>query len=125
VVDQFNQAILNIIVNASHAIAEVIGDREPEKGRITISTRRDGEAVEIKIADTGGGIPEEIRNRVFEPFFSTKQVGKGTGQGLALAHSAIVKEHDGKIWFESERGRGTTFYIRLPLGVAAAAAAAK
>jgi two-component system NtrC family sensor kinase len=124
VVDQFNQAILNIIVNAAHAIADVIGDSEQQKGRITISTRRDGDSVEIKIADTGGGIPEEIRNRVFEPFFSTKQVGKGTGQGLALAHSAIVKEHDGKIWFDCSE-IGTTFYIRLPLTVAVAAITAK
>jgi PAS domain S-box-containing protein len=122
VVDHFNQAMLNIIVNAAHAIGDVIGDREQIKGRIAITTRRDGDAVVIQVADTGGGIPEEIRSRVFEPFFSTKQVGKGTGQGLALAHSAIVKEHEGKIWFESEAGKGTTFYIRLPLATALAAA---
>jgi len=69
------------------------------------------------VADTGAGIPEEIRSRVFEPFFTTKEVGKGTGQGLALAHAAIVKRHQGQLWFESELGQGTTFFIRLPLGV--------
>jgi signal transduction histidine kinase len=58
---------------------------------------------------------------VFEPFFTTKPVGKGTGQGLALAHTAIVRRHAGKLWFDSELGKGTTFYIRLPLGQAAEA----
>jgi signal transduction histidine kinase len=69
---------------------------------------------EISIADNGTGIPGEIHTRVFEPFFTTKDVGKGTGQGLALAHSVVVKKHGGKIWFETEMGRGTTFFINLP-----------
>ena len=118
VADQINQAVLNIIVNAAHAIAEVVGDGAGQKGRIVIRTRYDEECAEIIISDTGKGIPEDIRPRVFEPFFSTKQVGKGTGQGLALAHTIIVKEHNGRIWFESESGRGTTFFIRLPLTAA-------
>jgi two-component system NtrC family sensor kinase len=117
--DQVNQALLNIIVNAAHAIVEALGDAPATKGRITIRTRHDEEAVEIVISDTGAGLPEQIRARVFEPFFSTKQVGKGTGQGLALTHTIIVKEHKGRIWFESEIGRGTTFFIRLPLKVKA------
>jgi signal transduction histidine kinase len=115
VIDQLNQAVLNIIVNAAHAIAEVVKDGARGKGRITVRTRRDGDWAEIAISDTGNGIPEQIRNRVFEPFFSTKDVGKGTGQGLALAHTVVVKEHGGKIWFESEPGRGTTFFMQLPL----------
>ncbi len=116
IVDQFNQAILNIIVNASHAIAEVTGkDGTQDKGKIKIQTSRNGDWAEIAISDTGTGIPEEIRHRVFEPFFSTKAVGKGTGQGLALAHTTIVREHKGKLWFEVGPGRGTTFFIRLPL----------
>jgi two-component system, NtrC family, sensor kinase len=53
---------------------------------------------------------------VFELFFTTKEVGRGTGQGLALAHTIIVKKHGGQIWFQSEEGRGTTFFVRLPLG---------
>jgi signal transduction histidine kinase len=80
--------------------------------------------MEVQISDTGSGIPENIRARIFEPFFTTKEVGKGTGQGLALAHAVIVKKHHGKIWFESEIGKGTTFFLRLPLEQAAGSAAA-
>jgi PAS domain S-box-containing protein len=112
---EFNQAILNLIVNAAHAIADVVGDSSGSKGRISISTRRDGDWVEISIADTGSGIPEHIRSRIFEPFFTTKDVGRGTGQGLTLAHAVVVKKHGGKIWFVSEVGKGTTFFVRLPL----------
>ncbi|HCG03624.1 MAG TPA: PAS domain-containing sensor histidine kinase, partial [Desulfovibrio sp.] len=70
--------------------------------------------VEIRIADTGTGIPEEVRDRVFDPFFTTKAVGKGTGQGLAIAHDIVVKKHGGAIDFTSAPGQGTTFTITLP-----------
>jgi signal transduction histidine kinase len=112
---EFNQAILNLIINAAHAIGDVVGDGSRKKGLITLRTRRDGEWVEISIQDTGTGIPEGIASRIFEPFFTTKDVGRGTGQGLTLAHAVIVKKHGGKIWFETEHGKGTTFFIRLPL----------
>jgi PAS domain S-box-containing protein len=111
---EVNQAILNLVVNAAHAIREKI--REGERGRITVSTRNRGKFVEIAVADTGMGIPEAIQSRIYEPFFTTKEVGKGTGQGLALAHSVVVKKHQGKIWFETEVGRGTTFFVQLPVG---------
>jgi PAS domain S-box-containing protein len=116
-VGEFNQVILNLIVNSAHAItnaAEKNGDGKG-KGTITISTQREGDWARIAVTDSGAGIPVEIRSRVFEPFFTTKEVGKGTGQGLALAHAAIVKRHQGQLWFESELGTGTTFFIRLPL----------
>jgi signal transduction histidine kinase len=112
---ELNQVILNIIINAAHAIADVVGDGSRQKGRITVSTRHHGNWAEIHISDTGGGIPEAVRSRVFDPFFTTKEVGKGTGQGLAIAHSTIVDKHNGEITFETKMGKGTTFIIRLPL----------
>jgi signal transduction histidine kinase len=111
---EFNQVILNLIVNATHAISDVVRDSN-QKGSIRISTRRDGGWAEVRVSDTGAGIPEGIRARIFTPFFTTKEVGKGTGQGLAMAHSVIVKKHQGTIHFESEIGVGTTFVVRLPL----------
>ena len=108
-----NQVVLNLIVNAAHAIKEKV--KGEEKGTITVSTRMRGDSVEIAVKDTGNGIPEAIRNRVFDPFFTTKEVGKGTGQGLALAYTVMVKKHGGKIWFETEIGQGTTFFITLPV----------
>lgn len=110
-----NQVILNVLVNATHAIADVVGDGSRGRGTITVQTRREGEWVEIRIGDTGTGIPEAVRGRIFEPFFTTKEVGKGTGQGLAIAHTVVVRKHGGTITFETETGRGTTFIIRLPL----------
>ncbi|MBW2096201.1 MAG: PAS domain S-box protein, partial [Deltaproteobacteria bacterium] len=113
---ELNQVILNMIVNAAHAIAGVVGgNRSGEKGTITIRTRKNGAWAEIEIEDTGAGIPEEIQQRIFDPFFTTKEVGRGTGQGLCIAHSVIVEKHGGTIDVESEVGKGTTFMIRLPL----------
>ncbi|MFI5338922.1 MAG: ATP-binding protein [Candidatus Methylomirabilales bacterium] len=122
--NQLEQAFLNIVVNAWHAM--------PTGGTLTIRTRsapmgarlhRSGRAapanVEVIIADTGIGIPAEHLPRIFDPFFSTKGVGKGTGLGLAITRR-IVEDHHGLIEVVSEVGRGTTFTIRLPAeGVAA------
>ena len=111
---EFNQAILNIIVNAAHAIRDM--DREEnEKGTITISTRKQADSVEIRISDTGPGIPLNIQGKIFDPFFTTKDVGKGTGQGLAITHNVIVEKHNGVITLDSGPGKGTTFIITLPL----------
>ncbi len=115
---EFNQVILNLIVNAAHAIGDVVGVNSGRKGRIKVSTRREGDGVEIRVTDTGTGIPEAVRGRVFDPFFTTKAVGKGSGQGLAIARSVIVDKHAGVIRFETEVGRGTTFIVRLPLHAA-------
>ena len=113
--NELGQVILNLLVNAAHAIADKLGDNpEGEKGTISISTREDGDWVELRLSDTGSGIPEEIRQRVFDPFFTTKVVGKGTGQGLAIVHDVITSKHKGTISLESEVGVGTTFIIRLP-----------
>lgn len=113
-VSEFNQAIVNLIVNAAHAIGDAVRKTPGTKGTITVSTRQEGESVEVRVSDTGSGIPEKIRPRIFEPFFTTKGVGKGTGQGLSVVYGAIVKRHGGTVEFESELGKGTTFVIRLP-----------
>lgn len=112
---EINQVILTLIINSVHAITEVLGENPDKKGKISISTSKTGQWCEIKISDTGNGIPREIRDRVFEPFFTTKEVGKGTGQGLAIAHQVIVEKHGGTIHFDSELGKGTTFTIKIPL----------
>ena len=113
--DQLNQAMLNLIINAAHAI-EATGASLPDNpGRITISTRREGTWAEIRIADSGSGIPEAIQPLIFDPFFTTKEVGKGTGQGLTIVHDVIAQKHGGTIDFLTREQVGTTFIIRLPL----------
>ncbi|MBV2123163.1 MAG: DUF3365 domain-containing protein [Candidatus Thiodiazotropha sp. (ex Ctena orbiculata)] len=109
---EVSQVVLNIIVNAAHAIEAA---KREEKGTITITTELKDEQVEIRVSDTGTGIPEEAQAYVFNPFFTTKDVGRGTGQGLAIAQDIIVGKHQGELLFETEQGVGTTFIIRLPL----------
>lgn len=111
---ELNQAFLNIIINAAHAIGERVERKELEKGTITVRTTETEDGVQVTVADNGCGIPDYAKKRVFEPFFTTKDVGKGTGQGLAIAHSVIVQKHQGKLWFDSQEGEGTTFTIQIP-----------
>jgi signal transduction histidine kinase len=111
---EFNQVILNLIVNAAHAIADVVAKESSQTGKITVQTRDCKDWAEIRIQDSGSGIPEKVRARIFDPFFTTKEIGKGTGQGLAIARSVVVDKHGGTIHFETEEGKGTTFIIRLP-----------
>jgi PAS domain S-box-containing protein len=114
-IGELNQVFLNILVNAAHAIGDVVETSAAEKGKIRISTRSIGDSVEIRFSDTGPGIPESIRHRVFDPFFTTKKEGKGTGQGLAIARRVVVEKHGGTLCFETQEGAGTIFIIRLPL----------
>ena len=109
---QFNQVMLNLIVNAAHAIEDA---KKEEPGRITIATRQIDHWAEVRISDTGTGIPEDVCAKIFDPFFTTKEPGRGTGQGLSISHTIITKKHGGTIAVESEPGVGTTFIIRLPL----------
>lgn len=112
---ELNQVFLNILVNAAHAITAKLEESSEEKGAITLRTKADEDWLEIQIQDTGGGIPEHAQKRVFDPFFTTKSVGKGTGQGLSIAYSVVVEKHEGQLFFKTEPGVGTTFFIRLPL----------
>jgi len=114
---EVNQVILNMIVNAAHAIADVNKDNPSQKGTIRIRTQHEGNWAKIYISDTGAGIPEGIRGKIFDLFFTTKAAGKGSGQGLAISHSVIVEKHNGTIDLESQEGKGTTFIIGLPLEV--------
>ena len=81
-------------------------------------TRHDSDCVEIRIQDTGPGIAEDVQASIFDAFFTTKEVGKGTGQGLSIAHAVITKKHDGTISVDSAPGQGATFIIRLPISAA-------
>jgi signal transduction histidine kinase len=113
---EFNQVVLNMVVNAAHAIADVVGDGSKGKGKIRVKTRPDGDWAIVEISDSGCGMPAHIQQRIFDPFFTTKEVGKGTGQGLAIAHNVVVDKHGGTIKVVSSPGAGTTFIIRLPIG---------
>ena len=110
---ELHQVLLNLIVNASDAIVERYG--EGEHGRIHISTQHTADVAIIEIGDNGSGIPEGIQHRIFDQFFTTKEIGKGTGQGLAICQNVVVNLHGGSLSFESKEGVGTTFRIRLPL----------
>jgi signal transduction histidine kinase len=108
-----NQVLLNVIVNAGHAIAEK--NLEGEKGTISVTTKLEPPFATIEISDSGCGISKENMHKIFDPFFTTKEVGKGTGQGLAIVHDIVVEKHGGNIDIESEEGKGTSFIISLPL----------
>jgi signal transduction histidine kinase len=113
-VGEMNQVFLNLIVNAAHAM-EGCGQDDTARGRLRIATRADGPDVVISISDSGHGIPLAIRERIFDAFFTTKEIGRGTGQGLSISRSIVVDRHGGHLTFESTIGVGTTFHIRLPI----------
>lgn len=115
---KLTQVILNLIVNATHAIEEKsAGVQDPEHNFITISTSVTRKKATIKVSDTGVGIPKENLSKIYNPFFTTKEVGKGTGQGLSISYDIIVKKHGGSLSVESEVGKGATFIIELPMEV--------
>ena len=115
VVDEINQVMLNLLVNAAHAIEEAQKVRGRARGKITVRTRLDSSSAIIEIEDTGSGMTPEVRARIFEPFYTTKPLGKGTGQGLTIVHTVIVNHHHGAIAVASEPGKGTKFTLTLPL----------
>lgn len=112
---ELNQAILNLLINGAHAIADQLKVTGEEKGRIRIQTRQDSDWVEIRVEDSGTGIPESVLPRIFDPFFTTKPVGKGTGQGLAIVHAVVVEKHGGTIEVQTGPGKGACFILRIPL----------
>jgi two-component system NtrC family sensor kinase len=104
---QLNQVFLNLLVNAAQAMEQ--------QGVITVRTWAETGQVCVSITDTGKGIPKEVQDRVFEPFYTTKPAGKGTGLGLSISADIIRNKHHGEISVASEPGKGTTFTVRLPM----------
>ncbi|MCY7384861.1 MAG: PAS domain S-box protein [Microcoleus sp. CAN_BIN18] len=119
---QLNQVFMNIIANGIDAIEErchklSVSEVEKNPGRIAIWTGVTAQnTVLVKISDNGMGIPEAVLDRIFNPFFTTKEVGKGTGLGMSIAHSIVVEKHKGKIECISQIGCGTTFVIEIAIG---------
>lgn len=114
-INEMGQVVLILLVNAAQAIAEKLGDNPTdEKGTITITTSVLENGIQVRMSDTGMGIPKPVRPRIFDPFYTTKMVGKGTGQGLAIAYDVVTAKHGGKIDFTTEIGQGTQFTIWLP-----------
>ncbi len=111
-IGELSQVWLNLIVNAAHAIK---AKSDLPRGLITIKTSERQGMVEVTVSDNGTGIPSDVQERVFEPFFSTKEAGKGSGQGLAICHSIVTEQHGGDIELWSDAGEGTRFTVRLPI----------
>jgi signal transduction histidine kinase len=113
--DDMNTALLNVIVNAAHAMQDAVAAGRP-KGVLSLRTRSEGHCVVVSVQDTGTGIPDDIKDRVFDLFFTTKEVGRGTGQGLSMVWSAVVDNLGGQVWVDTEPGVGSTFHLKVPVG---------
>jgi PAS domain S-box-containing protein len=112
-VGELNQVFLNLIVNAAHAIKDA--EKDADSGEITIRVKAEGDQAVICVSDNGCGVPQENLSKLYDPFFTTKEVGRGTGQGLAISHAIVVDKHGGEISVKSEVGVGTEFTVRLPI----------
>ena len=113
------RVVLNLLGNAYHALRQ--RDGLSDGPSLRLSTRRDGDAVEVVVADRGVGMPTEVATRAFEPFFTTKPTGQGTGLGLSLAYEIVTEGHGGRMDLDSEEGVGTTVRLRIPAPVTASA----
>ncbi len=109
------RVILNLITNAFYAVNEKKQQDEHFKPSVSVSTKKTKEHVEIKVTDNGNGIPPQVIDKIFQPFFTTKPTGEGTGLGLSMSYDIITKGHGGRLKVESKEGKGTTFYIILQL----------
>ena len=112
---EIGRVLLNLINNAFYAVSE----KEKQSGEgydptVTISTRKVGDNVEVKVKDNGNGIPHKVLDKIFQPFFTTKPPGQGTGLGLSLSYDIVTKAHGGEFTVETKEGEGTIFTVMLP-----------
>jgi signal transduction histidine kinase/ligand-binding sensor domain-containing protein len=109
------RVILNLITNAFYAVNEKKQQDEDFKPIVSVSTKKTGDYLEIKVTDNGNGIPKEVVDKIFQPFFTTKPTGQGTGLGLSMSYDIVTKGHGGVLKVETKEGEGTTFCINLPV----------
>jgi len=118
------RVLLNLINNAFHACAERSNSMVAEKSNmanngykplVSVTTEKKNEQVIITVRDNGAGIPPEVKDKIFQPFFTTKSAGEGTGLGLSLSYDIITKGHDGELNVNTKIGEGSTFIVRLPI----------
>ena len=115
VAQDISQVLLNLINNAFYAVHQKAqSGEEGYQPKVRVSTQKVGEQIEIRVEDNGTGIPEEMKTKIFQPFFTTKPTGQGTGLGLSLAYDMITKGHQGGLTVESQSGTGAIFIIQLP-----------
>jgi two-component system, NtrC family, sensor kinase len=109
------RVILNLITNAFYAVTDRKKQGEPAyEPTVTVSTHKNGNQVEIRVKDNGKGIPQKVLDKIFQPFFTTKPTGEGTGLGLSMSYDIITKSHQGEIRVETKENEGATFIITLP-----------
>ena len=115
---EITRVLLNLISNGFYAVAKRCGESDVGfEPAVSAGTRNRGDHVEIRIRDNGVGIPPEVKEKMFNPFFTTKPPGEGTGLGLSMSHDIIVKQHGGRIDVETELGDFTEFTILLPRNI--------
>ena len=110
------RVLLNLLSNAFYAVRQ--RQQRGEAGyapTVRVSTRRVGDNVEIRVRDNGGGIPADVKQKIFQPFFTTKPTGEGTGLGLSLSYDIVTQGHGGSLTVNSHEGQGTEFLISLPV----------
>ena len=112
------RVLINLLGNAFDAVYEHTGETNGHYApTVEVTTHRSNGSVEIRVADNGGGMPEAVRDRIFEPFYTTKPTGQGTGLGLSMSHDIIAQGHGGTLEVEIEEGKGATFVVSLPTRV--------
>ena len=111
------RALLNLINNALYAVHEKAkAGKEGYEPTVQVTTKKAGDKIVISVSDNGSGIPDNIIDKIFQPFFTTRPTGKGTGLGLSLAYDTVTQKHGGTISVESKKGEFTSFMIQIPIG---------